>query len=521
MRRNYSVLNAIAAVAMALCVSFGFQSCGQVDNPMEEVVNTVSEKTGATPEEVSALIQSALSDEAVQQAIASGDPIKINVSSSTSTSSSDQTITIPMNDGLSVELTFTNGVSTSDDNPLEFKAETGADADSGDSANQLTIAMPDITGLVITIELPTTTVTLTTNGTSTVYKSVTAKTATNTLIVENGVTIKELKVEGGTVLVKDGGSIETYVLESSDWDYNFLEVCDQGIYPKNLPEYNCVPELQDSNGDPYFASNLKIVKGKDGIKAGVLFYNDTQYPIDKLTVESGITCQILPQLIAKKVEVIGGGTATFNMVEKAHKDESDIYHIWCGASAPESISNVVFNKPDFYVDEENEDDPGVEVPNGATLQTTIGSINADLENCTFNSECVEFGDWEEGGVTRNVTAKQTTFNGNLISINVPKDRETFKFTFENCTFSTGCVIQLTKVKDPNSDAEFDYSTIEHPLTITLEFASGAVDAIQNLLDLNSLKYFDGITNIDVFVKIGNTTYKVVDDGGLKLEEANS
>lgn len=39
MKKNYSFLSAIAAVAMALCVSFGFQSCGNLDNPLEEIVN--------------------------------------------------------------------------------------------------------------------------------------------------------------------------------------------------------------------------------------------------------------------------------------------------------------------------------------------------------------------------------------------------------------------------------------------------------------------------------------------------
>lgn len=39
MKKNYSFLSAIAAVAMALCVSFGFQSCGNLDNPLEDIVN--------------------------------------------------------------------------------------------------------------------------------------------------------------------------------------------------------------------------------------------------------------------------------------------------------------------------------------------------------------------------------------------------------------------------------------------------------------------------------------------------
>lgn len=312
MKKNYSILNAVVGMMIALCMTFGFQSCGQVDNPLEEIINTVSEKTGATPEEVSALIQSALSDEAVQQAIASGEPIKITVSSSTSTSSSDQTITIPMNDGLSVELTFTNGASTSDDNPLEFKAETGADADSGDSANELTIAMPDITGLVITIELPTTTVTLTTNGTSTVYKSVTAKTATNTLIIDRGVTVKTLILDGGSVVVNEGGEIETICMKAKGDDCGLTVGSYWASYGWGDPDLYGeggeikTPEINPS-GNPiyYIPKYVRVEKGESSyIFVGTNGPNEECF--DKLTIGDGLTTGV-DNTSAKLIE--GEGTS--------------------------------------------------------------------------------------------------------------------------------------------------------------------------------------------------------------------
>lgn len=58
MKKNYSFLSAIAAVAMALCVSFGFQSCGNLDNPLEEIVNN----GGGDDEAVSKLMEALKAD---------------------------------------------------------------------------------------------------------------------------------------------------------------------------------------------------------------------------------------------------------------------------------------------------------------------------------------------------------------------------------------------------------------------------------------------------------------------------
>lgn len=228
MSKNYSILNVVVGMMIALGMTFGFQSCGQVDNPLEEIVNTVSEKTGVSPEEVSALIEAAMSTDAVQEALNNGTPIKVTISGGTSTTASDQTITIPMTTAgagqteVTIELTFTDKVSSSEDNPLVLKADEGSGNDSGESENNLVVSMPASSGLVVTIELPQTTVTLKSNGSGeVVYKNVTAKTATNTLNVESGVTIKDLIVEGGNVVINGGEVQNVTIAENQDITFTY------------------------------------------------------------------------------------------------------------------------------------------------------------------------------------------------------------------------------------------------------------------------------------------------------------
>ena len=194
MRKNNLVKNLLAAMTL-LIASSTMISCqglvdaviGSEDNPVTPVVTPIVENTGATAEEVTALLEEALSVKAVQEAIASGDPIKITVAGGSSTTASNSVIEIPMTTStgnkVAIELTFTDAITTSTSNPLEFVANEGADAASGESENELVITMPDATGLVVNIELPNTTVTLASTG-KTVYKTLTAKTAQETLIVD-------------------------------------------------------------------------------------------------------------------------------------------------------------------------------------------------------------------------------------------------------------------------------------------------------------------------------------------------
>ena len=93
--------------------------------------------------------------------------------------------------------------------------------------------------------LPNSSVNLNAEGNGSTFEQVTATTAANTLVVENGVTIKNLIILGGNVSVKDGAEIKAITNNSGKVIYLFVE--NGAIIPASLP------------------NNVKIVKSGSNI----------------------------------------------------------------------------------------------------------------------------------------------------------------------------------------------------------------------------------------------------------------
>lgn len=298
MSKNYSILNAIAGLAIALCVSLGFQSCGNIDNPLEEIViknavETIVTITGASPEEVTAALQAAITDEAVKAAAAKGEPIKVTIAGSgVSTEATDQTITIPQKSGAAIEINFATVPTGTDSNALVLEASEGAGELPGDANNNLVVTMPPSEGLAITIELPETTVTLKTDGTgSVVYKDVIAKTAKSTIIIDKGVTIKEHELVGGNIVVNDGGAIETLAVTIKDNDGMIcLGSWWSGVgFKENGPEPKY--EIKTEDGGYYIPKNVRIKKGTGDHVTAWTNGPDDEY-IEKLIIGEGVSISL-------------------------------------------------------------------------------------------------------------------------------------------------------------------------------------------------------------------------------------
>ena len=138
--------------------------------------------------------------------IADGDKVEINVVSAEAggiSTEDNATIAIPAIGGnASIGLTFSEPVVTPEGHPLVIT--DNCEGESAEAQNCLTIILPDATDVAMDLSLPTTTVALASSGTETVYKSITATTATNTLVIGHGVHIETLTINGGNV-VMDGG----------------------------------------------------------------------------------------------------------------------------------------------------------------------------------------------------------------------------------------------------------------------------------------------------------------------------
>lgn len=250
-KTNYSYVKVSAGLIFTLCMMLCVMSCDRIDNPIRyggsggknvpvnQVTNAIVAKTGASAAEVTSLLQEAMITPEVQQAILNNESFAVNVLVPGGSSAAGETITVPVTggegkNGANVTINFTNAITgTSESNPLNFTAANASSAGagatgSGNSDNQLTINMPSgSTGLVITIDLPDTTVTLSTDGT-TVYKSVSARTALNTLVVNKGVTIEDLAPLGGKILVMTGAKVNRMVFAPTVYEdkpyYNHNEI---------------------------------------------------------------------------------------------------------------------------------------------------------------------------------------------------------------------------------------------------------------------------------------------------------
>lgn len=83
---------------------------------------------------------------------------------------------------------------------------------SNNSVENFTLSIPnndaaDFTPLTLSVDLPKTTVTLAANAGTATFEEVTASTADNTLIIEEGVTVKKLIVKKGNVRVNKGATL--------------------------------------------------------------------------------------------------------------------------------------------------------------------------------------------------------------------------------------------------------------------------------------------------------------------------
>ena len=468
MKKNYSFRSAVASMMLAVAVVFGFQSCGNADNPLEsieeaveQVVSLIVEKTGATPAEVTAAINEALTTDVVQKAISENQPVQITIKDNTDgdgveSSASDNTIIIPQIDNLKIELIFSQVLEGTDTNPVVVEAEglTGDEA-SGDSDNDLTLSMPDAAsskGLTIVIELPNSTVTLVTNGTETVYKKVTAKTATNTLYIEEGVIIEDLVVEGGNVVIDGGEATITSIAEGSK-----VTIISGKL---SIATGVTISELDYQGGTVVDADGRNVLGGTTlyasiaaAVEAGeteVTLFED--YTSDsELSVTSGLTINLNGRkwTVGGSTKVgarITGGNFTINGGDSSNpgtitngENGSLCYFVYALLGAGDiSVSNVKF--------ESSANNNGTSV-----ISVLQGSGTHNFENLTINCPTVQGGiyiggeqeyDWDNSkwkGIGNTSTATATIKN---CTITQTQHSDTYSWTNSALAVSYGSTMTV-------------------------------------------------------------------------------
>lgn len=134
-------------------------------------------------------------------------PVVLNLSAGFTTTNGETneaaSIIVPNVEGSDLTLNFSTAPTTSETKPLVIESEDETEV--GESTKNITISIPETSGnnTYLEVNTPTTTATVTSGN----YATLTATTATNTLIVKEGVTIDELIVNGGNVVIEKGATI--------------------------------------------------------------------------------------------------------------------------------------------------------------------------------------------------------------------------------------------------------------------------------------------------------------------------
>ena len=453
---KHSKKNLLAGAVLLASMGMGLQSCGKVDNPLDVVVTPTPETKevkieknddGATitvfvPSDITEVLSSLSNDNEIK----TGEQYTVDVKATgLETTGTDFTISVPKVTNSDVVLNFENEIST--EKPLVVKAAESESETSTDKVNDLTITMPNITedkAISLEVKMPETTVTLATSGTETVYDEVTALTAKQTLYIDKGVTVKKLRIEGGTVVVKDGGKVEG-VITDQDITVNANGVI---LAPVEIDGEEVQP-LTDENGETYYAKNLKVIKGEGDYVEISLSPNEPDgdgfITMEKLTVAADAAAMIrywYDQESKAKIDVIEGEG------EQTAKVYLPYFYLYDNVK---KVSNIIV---------EGRVHSDVE---------TININHLEAENCTFrNYEYIFY--YNAPKLFKGCKFETEIDEEGKLNVGVPHQSEenpSYEVVFEDCEFSDNFRV-IPDIEKYMPDGNTQYTFDNYIVTFTFK-----------------------------------------------------
>ena len=452
MKKNYFFGKAIAAMAILFGVSMGLVSCGNADDPIEEIVTpetpvtfTVTKTSGTTattviltPGNITDALKEVLAD--LVDAADAGETYTLTIDCSNLTIN-DTKITVPKVDGANLVLKFENVPSS--DNPLQFEPKSldGEGEPSVVPTSVLTIIMPDAASLDLNINLPETHVNLE-GG----YGTVAAVTSLGTLEVKDGAVVNFLNWLGGSVIVDEGGEIKGLVLTTDQIALDFISFNPFLDEDDNLVDYG-FSHYMDISGEwtewvnfvrkntednfPYAIKKVKIIKGKYTDVAKVACQFGTGYEDDG----NYISLPVEEMIIGEGVKVVMGDNPAINKI--TFEDNSSTHEILYG--------NVDY---DIAADDEGNVE-SIEAKFVGQPELQLLHIKG-FSNVTFKPANTQFTDDEDNVIIANPQIK-----------NIPYGTENCKFianivnwnSFEGYNFSDGI-----NVKNCSFELSNEYET---------------------------------------------------------------
>lgn len=239
--------------------------------------------------------------------------------------------------------------------------------------------------------------------------------------------LNSIQILNGVSILKDGGSINTYVWAPTRNDYEMNNGEPEWVaFTASGDDYR--PNVRYTNGDPYCFKNLKIVKGKaDYAKINVW---DENRKLDKLTIADGVT--VLLNQTPQIKEIVGEGNQTAKILfdyfwgPYTDADRNEYYQNNGFLTNVEKISNIIIDEysNDFYK---------------STKNSYLGDVPANAENVIFKFSEINFRNPEAATASvKNCKFESANKDYRQARITVPyqsTEISSFKFTFDNCEFS--------------------------------------------------------------------------------------
>ena len=238
--------------------------------------------------------------------------------------------------------------------------------------------------------------------------------------------LNSIQILNGVSIVKDGGSINTYVWAPTRNDYDMNNGEPEWVEFNESGKY--IPNVRYTNGDPYCFKNLKIVKGKADYAR--IYVWDENRKLDKLTIAEGVT--VLLNQTPQIKEIVGEGNQTAKIQfdyfwgSYTDADGNEYYQNNGFLTNVEKISNIIIDEysNDFYK---------------STKNSYVGDVPANAENVIFKFSEINFRNPETATASvKNCKFESANKDYRRARITVPyqsTEISSFKFTFDNCEFS--------------------------------------------------------------------------------------
>ena len=238
--------------------------------------------------------------------------------------------------------------------------------------------------------------------------------------------LNSIQILNGVSILKDGGSINTYVWAPTRNDYEMNNGEPEWVEFNESGKY--IPNVRYTNGDPYCFKNLKIVKGKADYAK---IYVWESYKLDKLTIAEGLTVVLNYSPYIKEIVGEGNGAILKSSSIWWTDEEKKTVATDISLYGVDKISNITIEP---LLDGDYKE--------GKIERSTIYSAPVDIENVTFKMGYVAFRNPNATSAAVKNCKFESDVNDRRVEIAIPGQTETinaFKFNFENCEFSENVI----------------------------------------------------------------------------------